>query len=148
MTTSTLTVVAYDVVSDARRTRLHALLKEYGIPVQKSAFEARLTPAERQELLRRAATLLDATSDRLTMYPISAGHEDRILTYGLRGPVSMSARSTWSKGLWFTRLGKKSRRKIADLDVGPEVIENVILTGHQRVTRGRVCTPVGEVMGN
>lgn len=87
MTQSMLTVMAYDVVSDAKRNRLYALLKEYGVPVQKSAFEARLTAAERQELLRRVAALLDAATDRFVIYPISREQEDLVLTFGLPRPV-------------------------------------------------------------
>ena len=32
-------VVSYDIVDDARRTRVHATLKDYGTPVQYSVFE-------------------------------------------------------------------------------------------------------------
>lgn len=35
-------VVAYDVPSDKRRTRLHKQLKNYGDPVQYSVFECNL----------------------------------------------------------------------------------------------------------
>ena len=35
-------VVAYDVVSDARRVRLHQKLKGFGTPVQYSVFECLL----------------------------------------------------------------------------------------------------------
>ena len=78
-----LFVIAYDVVSDRRRDRLHGLLVQFGLPVQKSVFEARLTPSERERLLARAARIIDSETDQLALYPIGASHEERIRTVGL-----------------------------------------------------------------
>jgi CRISPR-associated protein Cas2 len=85
MSATTLTVIVYDVTDDARRTRLHALLKQYGEPVQRSAFEARLTPRERARLLERAAPLLAAT-DRFAAYTVPASHEPQIAELGAPRP--------------------------------------------------------------
>ena len=81
-----LTVLVYDVVSDTRRTRLHALLKQYGVAVQKSAFEARLTSREREQLLRRVGRLLDPDEDRFVLYPITRDQETRIEVVGTPRP--------------------------------------------------------------
>ncbi len=86
MSASMLTVMVYDVASDARRNRLHALLKQYGEPVQKSAFEARLTPREREQLLQRAARLLDEKHDRFVLYPIAREQEARVAVVGTPRP--------------------------------------------------------------
>ncbi|MBI5161633.1 MAG: CRISPR-associated endonuclease Cas2 [Micrococcales bacterium] len=85
MSTPALVVIVYDVTDDARRGRLHALLKQYGVPVQKSAFEARLTPAERSRLLERVAPLLQPT-DRFVMYAVPASHEPQIAELGVPRP--------------------------------------------------------------
>lgn len=86
MSASMLTVLVYDVSSDARRNRLHALLKQYGVPVQKSAFEARLTPREREQLLERVARLLDAKADRFVLYSIAREQEERVAVVGTPRP--------------------------------------------------------------
>ncbi len=44
---TTLVVMVYDVVGDRRRDKLHSLLSKWGVAIQKSAFEARLTPADK-----------------------------------------------------------------------------------------------------
>jgi CRISPR-associated protein Cas2 len=85
MSATTLSVIVYDVADDGRRARLHALLKQYGEPVQKSAFEARLTPRERARLLERVAPLLDPT-DRFAAYTVPASHEPQIAELGAPRP--------------------------------------------------------------
>ena len=88
-----LWVLAYDIADDARRRRVHALLKQYGDPVQESAFEARLTAVERKALLERAQRILDAQADRLTLYPVARDREDDIVSLGLPRPEVK--RRTW-----------------------------------------------------
>lgn len=46
-------VVAYDIVSTARRTRLARLLEGYGERVQRSVFECDLDGREQSELIAR-----------------------------------------------------------------------------------------------
>lgn len=77
-----LTAIAYDIVCDRRRQRVHNLLKLYGVSVQRSVFEARLTAPERASLLRRLGVLLDAAEDRLVLYPIPRDAEAGILSLG------------------------------------------------------------------
>ena len=83
---SSLVIMIYDVVCDRRRARLHGLLREYGVPVQKSAFEARLTPAERRRLVADARRMLDAGEDSLILYVIHAGQEAAVETIGRPRP--------------------------------------------------------------
>ncbi len=77
-----LTVCVYDVRSDARRRKLHALLKQYGVPIQKSAFEARLSEAERRRLIARARRLVDEKTDRFVVYVVAASQEAQIACIG------------------------------------------------------------------
>lgn len=82
MTATTLCILIYDVVDDRRRDRLHGLLKQFGHAVQYSAFEARLTKAERRRLWERAARIVDPATDTLILYPIASRQEERIQTLG------------------------------------------------------------------
>ena len=81
-----LCVIIYDVVCDKRRTRLYNLLKQYGVPVQKSAFEARLTYRERERMLERAKEIIDIKEDLMTMYVIAASREADIVHFGSSRP--------------------------------------------------------------
>jgi CRISPR-associated protein Cas2 len=74
--------MVYDVVSDRRRNRLHRLLCEYGVPIQKSAFEARLSPAERKVLLRQVASVVDPAVDSFILYGVTHDQEERISVIG------------------------------------------------------------------
>ena len=81
-----LVILVYDVSNDRRRTRLHKLLKQYGVPVQESAFEARLEAAERKRLMTLVGKMIDCNEDRFTMYPIARDNEERIISIGAPRP--------------------------------------------------------------
>ncbi|MBI4664156.1 MAG: CRISPR-associated endonuclease Cas2 [Verrucomicrobia bacterium] len=68
-------VAVYDVTSDRERTRLAKVLEGFGLRVQYSAFELRLTPATRKTLLRRVEDL-KLESGFLYLYR-RAGNHDR-----------------------------------------------------------------------
>lgn len=87
MSTARLTLLIYDIADDRRRGRLHKLLKQYGVPVQESAFEARLTESERARLLERVAELLVEDEDRFVLYLVPPAHEEFIRVVGLPRPV-------------------------------------------------------------
>lgn len=86
MSTSLLTAIAYDVTDDRRRQRLRNLLLLYGVPIQHSVFEARLTSGERDALVRRAGEILNPAEDRLVMYPLGSEAEARVLWIGPERP--------------------------------------------------------------
>jgi len=65
-------VIAYDVESDANRTRLAGLLLDYGDRVQKSVYEADLSREDVKEILKKAANYIDV-GDSLRMYPLCGG---------------------------------------------------------------------------
>jgi CRISPR-associated protein Cas2 len=83
---ATLAVMVYDVADDKRRTKLHALLKQYGVAVQESAFEGRLTRTERDRLLERAQRILDEREDRFVIYSIANMQEEQICVVGKERP--------------------------------------------------------------
>ena len=81
-----LTVMIYDISSDRKRDQMHALLKQFGVAVQESAFEARLSPSERERLADRAGRLIDPETDRFIIYTVAAPQEQHIVCIGKERP--------------------------------------------------------------
>ncbi len=61
-------VVAYDVVSDRRRQRLLSLLKDYGIPVQRSVVECDLDERRFKEMRERVLGAISRRVDKVNFY--------------------------------------------------------------------------------
>ncbi len=61
-------VLCYDVVSDARRNRLHKGLKGFLRPVQKSVFEGWLPPRRYPRLLSLVRRTIDHQTDTVRVY--------------------------------------------------------------------------------
>lgn len=80
----TFYLICYDIVDDRRRTRVAALLEAYGVRVQKSVFEAVLTPPQFERLERRLKKTIDSERDRLRFYPLSAKCRDRVVVLGVQ----------------------------------------------------------------
>ena len=74
-------VIAYDVAKDKQRTQLSELLMGYGERAQKSMFEADLKKGEVQEILQRAANLIEA-GDSLRLYPMCETCSKGIMSQG------------------------------------------------------------------
>ena len=81
-----LTILIYDVSNDRRRDRVQRVLKDYGVRVQHSAFEARLTPRERTTLIRRVSAELDPATDRFGLYGITKEQETQLVWVGAARP--------------------------------------------------------------
>ncbi len=81
-----LSVIIYDIVDDRRRDKVHSVLKDFGLKVQFSAFEAHLQPRERAHLLKRVGPLLDPGVDRFAIYPVSREQERNICCIGRPRP--------------------------------------------------------------
>jgi len=75
-------VIAYDIPSDDRRTRLREILLGVGVPVQYSVFECRLAPWELRRLLARLRSVLQL-SDALAVYRLCTCCEPRTIRIGL-----------------------------------------------------------------
>jgi CRISPR/Cas system-associated endoribonuclease Cas2 len=65
---------------------MHALPLEYGLPVQRSAFEGRLTAAERGRLAARAEPFIDPATDMLVIYTVPRDQERAIRALGMPRP--------------------------------------------------------------
>lgn len=65
-------VIAYDIVDDRRRVKLHTLLLGYGTPVQRSVFECILTDRQLRDVKRRISKVIRRGHDDVRLYPLCA----------------------------------------------------------------------------
>jgi len=75
-------VVAYDIVADKRRVKVARALEAIGDRVQGSVFEAYLTPAELEKLLKKVGKLLNAEEDSLRAYLLCSACRTKVRTVG------------------------------------------------------------------
>lgn len=66
----TLYLIAYDIPSQQRRTRLANRLEDFGIRVQRSVFECELSSDLLEELERCIRALIDPEEDNVRIYPL------------------------------------------------------------------------------
>lgn len=83
-----LTIIIYDVADDRRRMKVQRILKDYGVRIQKSAFEARVTPRERGAMIRRLGMVLNSKEDLLGVYGITADQEAALFWHGKDRPAA------------------------------------------------------------
>ena len=76
-------VLAYDIADDRRRARIAKLMESSAERVQGSVFEAYLSPADLEALLRRVRKVLKKDQDGLRIYPICAACRGKVRTLGL-----------------------------------------------------------------
>lgn len=84
-------LIAYDVVSDPRRTRVAKTLESYGDRVQYSVFLLDVKPAKLVRLRSRLVSLVDTATDSVLICdlgPISHGGLTRISYIGLPRAVT------------------------------------------------------------
>ncbi len=82
----TFYVVAYDVASDKRRTKVHKTLSAFGHWTQYSLFECWLTEREYLRLRRSLDRILEESLDSVRFYPICAACEKKAETIGSPPP--------------------------------------------------------------
>ncbi|MFH0988543.1 MAG: CRISPR-associated endonuclease Cas2 [bacterium] len=70
-------VVAYDIVSDRRRTKVAKILEDFGTRVQYSVFECNLTDAERKRLQKKLARYVE-TGDSIRYYMLCASCKEKV----------------------------------------------------------------------
>ena len=80
-----LYVVAYDIPSDRRRTRVHKTLCGFGQWTQYSLFECHLTDKEWVALRGKLDPLLDS-GDSVRFYPLCAACVGKVETVGSEKP--------------------------------------------------------------
>lgn len=84
---SQLYVVAYDIPSDKRRTKIHKALSGYGSWTQYSLFECFLTERQLIQLRKRLHDLIDREQDSLRIYPLCAACQGKVETIGAPPPT-------------------------------------------------------------
>jgi len=83
---TTCYVVAYDISSDKRRTKVHDTLLAYGEWTQYSLFECFLTRKQLIILRSKLAPYLDAAEDSVRFYPLCANCVTKVETVGGEPP--------------------------------------------------------------
>lgn len=84
--TTTLYVVAYDIPSDKRRTKVHKILCGYGAWTQFSLFECYLTEKQFVRLRGQLDVHLDEAQDTVRFYPLCQTCQGRVETVGSPKP--------------------------------------------------------------
>ena len=75
-------IVCYDVVDDRRRSRLHARLKAWLVPVQKSVLEGHAGVAAMQRIVGLVHRQLDLREDRARLYSLCPQCAARAISLG------------------------------------------------------------------
>lgn len=63
-------LLVYDIAKDRTRTRLSKICEGFGLRVQKSVFECRLSKAMKERLWQRLRNLPLGETDRVSLYPL------------------------------------------------------------------------------
>lgn len=77
----TLYLIAYDIADHRRLAQVHKYLSGWKVAGQKSFFECWMTPAEREQVLRELAGLIDPVEDRIHAFQLDPRMEP--LCYGI-----------------------------------------------------------------
>ena len=78
-------IICYYSPSDKRRRKLHKLLKNYAVAVQKSVFETFLEAAEFEKMMQKIKDLMDARSDSVRVYGMSKTAQKKMRVIGFPG---------------------------------------------------------------
>lgn len=63
-----IVLIIYDIVDNKTRLRMVKCLEQYGVRVQKSAFEALLTEVQYRKLIRESQRIINHQVDSLRVY--------------------------------------------------------------------------------
>lgn len=83
----TLHVIAYDIPSDRRRTKVHKVLCGFGQWTQYSLFECYLTQKELVALQGKLDKLLKPEEDSVRFYPLCTPCVEKVVTIGSPKPA-------------------------------------------------------------
>jgi CRISPR-associated protein Cas2 len=84
--TTMLYVIAYDIPSDKRRTKVHKALCGFGDWTQYSLFECFLDARELVKLRARLDALLNPQEDSVRIYPLCGACQGSVETIGSKPP--------------------------------------------------------------
>ncbi|SNR60319.1 CRISPR-associated endonuclease Cas2 [Desulfurobacterium atlanticum] len=77
-------VITYDISDDKIRNKLMKLLKNYGRRVQFSCFEVDLTEKELETLKEKIESLIDSSTDKVYIFPVSNYVINDIVKLGIK----------------------------------------------------------------
>ncbi|KGM93040.1 CRISPR-associated endonuclease Cas2 (plasmid) [Clostridium botulinum] len=75
-------LVSYDIVNDKKRTKLHKLLKNYGVRNQFSVFECNLDDKKYVELVYKINNIKVEAGDSIMIYPLCYSCKSKIVRKG------------------------------------------------------------------
>jgi CRISPR-associated protein Cas2 len=84
--TNTLYIIAYDLSSDRRRTKVHKVLSGFGQWTQYSLFECYLSEKQYLQLRARLDKILEESSDSVRFYRLCGSCEAKVETVGRPPP--------------------------------------------------------------
>ncbi|MDW8801438.1 CRISPR-associated endonuclease Cas2 [Clostridium sp. A1-XYC3] len=82
-------LISYDIIDDKKRTRLHKMLKNYGIRNQYSVFECELDDKKYVELVYKINKVKIEIGDSIMIYPICSSCEAKITRKGSFIPLDV-----------------------------------------------------------
>ena len=80
-------IIAYDIPSDRRRTKIHKVLSGFGTWTQYSLFECFLSKKELVLLKSKLAKHVKDTEDSIRFYPLCAACLEKVETVGGQPPT-------------------------------------------------------------
>jgi CRISPR-associated protein Cas2 len=80
-------IICYDSPSDKRRRKLHKLLKNYAVAVQKSVFETFLDGPTFDKMMGKINNLMDDSSDSVRVYSLSRRAQKSMKVIGFPGKL-------------------------------------------------------------
>lgn len=76
-------VITYDIISNKSRVKIAQCLDSYGQRVQKSVFEVLISKQLHNRMVRELTSLIDASVDRISIYPQCGSCDARRVDLGL-----------------------------------------------------------------
>jgi CRISPR-associated protein Cas2 len=67
-------LVTYDISDPCRLRQVHAIVRDFGQPVQYSVFLARLSDSHKAELMRRLARAIHHEHDQVLLFDLGRAH--------------------------------------------------------------------------
>jgi len=71
-------IIAYDISDKKRLRKVHKLVEEYAVRVQRSVFSAPFTTVLLKELVQRLKKIINTKQDDIRIYPLSAKYSAEI----------------------------------------------------------------------
>ncbi|NCB38594.1 MAG: CRISPR-associated endonuclease Cas2 [Erysipelotrichia bacterium] len=109
-------IICYDSPSNKRRTKLHKMLKNYAVSVQKSVFETFLDGPGFDKMMQKIYALMDSSVDSVRVYGLSRSAQHQMHVLGFPGRLK-------DPDFYFIRLPGQSdqvNRQIIDTDPDDE----------------------------